>query len=67
MKIIVQSPAPEYKVLSVTAIYMRSACIDSVITGLILLQHLRYAVERHLQHVAWLGRAGSQDSTSLAR
>ena len=66
MKIIVQSPAPEYKVLSVTVIYMRSAYIDSVLTGLILLQRLGYAVEWQLQHHTWLGRAGSQDSTSLA-
>ena len=66
MKIIVQSPTPEYKVLSVTVNYMRSAYIDSVLTGLILLQRLGYAVER-MQHHAWLGRAGSQDSTSLAR
>ena len=59
MKIIVQSPAPEYKVLSVTVIYMRSAYIDSVLTGLILLQRLGYAVERQLQHHAWPGFAGS--------
>ena len=67
MKITVESPAPEYKVLCVTVIYMRSAYIDSVLRGLILLQRLGYAVERQLQHHAWLGRAGSQDSTSLAR